>query len=366
MKNTFGNSLALSIFGESHGPAIGATLAGLAPGIEVDYAFIEKKLALRAPSGSISTSRKEADSFEILSGVYQGKTTGTPLTIIIRNQNTRSEDYLRDADLVRPGHADFSANCKYHGFQDPRGGGHFSGRITAALVAACAICEQILQSKGIRIGTHIQSCAGINDVDFDLTNLEENLNRLSEKNFPVLCQQQGEKMQQAILAAKANKDSVGGILETVMTGIEAGLGEPWFDSIESVLSHAIFSIPAVKGISFGSGFTLAEMTGSQANDSPVVSDDGTVVFESNHNGGINGGITNGMPIVFQTVIKPTPSIALEQDTINLKAMKNEKLSIKGRHDPAIIHRASHVVNALSAFVICDFLAMRHGTDYLAK
>ncbi len=363
MKSTFGNSLVLTIFGESHGPAIGATLAGLAPGFPIDSDFIREKLALRAPQGQISTARKEADDFEIISGVFQNKTTGTPLTIIIRNQNTRSADYTATAAVLRPGHADYTAECKYHGFQDYRGGGHFSGRITAALVAVLAVCEQMLLSKNILIGTHIKECAGISDSSFQYERLNEQVKQLNQKIFPVLDEKQGQKMQKKIIAAKSEKDSVGGILETVIIGIEAGLGEPWFDSIESMLAHAMFSIPAIKGIAFGDGFAFAGKQGSQANDSPYITDRGEIAFRSNHNGGINGGISNGMPIVFNTVVKPTPSIAQAQDSINLKTRKAETIEIKGRHDPAIIHRARQVVNALTAFVLCDFLTLRYGTDW---
>lgn len=370
MKNTFGNSLNLTIFGESHGPAIGAVLTGMAPGIKIDEDFIKMRLAMRAPHGQISTSRKEKDQFQILSGVFEGKTTGTPIAIVIPNKNTRSKDYQKE--YLRPGHADYSAYAKYHGFQDWRGGGQFSGRVTAAIVAACSICEQVLQEKNIIVASHIKECAGIVDSNFETILGQENhadiLEELNNKQFAVIDDAKGEKMQAEILKAKSQKDSVGGILETIIFGLEAGIGEPYFDSIESLLSHAVFSIPAVKAIAFGAGFQFARIKGSEANDSPTIDASADridqIKFASNNNGGINGGISNGMPILFSTVIKPTPSIAQKQKTVNIKTLETTDLEIVGRHDPAIIHRIRQVVNSISAFVICDFLALRYGTDYL--
>lgn len=376
MKNTFGQSVSITLFGESHGPAIGAVLAGIAPGLKIDNKFIKQRLALRSARCDLSTARNEKDQFQILSGVFEGKTTGSPLAILIPNQDVRSSDYTEIKDLLRPGHADYTAHCKYHGFQDFRGGGHFSGRITAALVCAAAICEKALLDKNIIISSHIKRCAGINDKEFsvyldenkiklDSRNLSSLLININNKSFPVFDDNQADKMQIAIRQAKDAKDSVGGILETIVIGLEAGIGEPWFDTLESVLSHGIFSIPAVKGISFGDGFKLADLKGSQANDSPVMQD-GSITFKSNHNGGINGGISNGMPLIFQTVIKPTPSITKKQWTVNIKKKENSVLQIQGRHDPAIVHRARQAVNAITSLVLCDLLALRHGTDWLAK
>jgi len=361
MKNTIGTNVAVTIFGESHGNAIGAIIDGLASGIAVDEAFIKAQLALRRPHGLISTSRKEEDIFKIESGVFEGKTTGTPICIIIPNSDTRSGDY--NNEIARPSHADYAANCKYHGFEDYRGGGHFSGRITAALVAAGAIIISALRQKNILIGTHISRCAGINDSPFN--DLESEISAIAGKPFGVIDDLKGDEMQKKILEAKAEGDSVGGILETAVINLPAGLGEPWFDTVEGVLSKALFSIPAVKGVEFGDGFALADMKGSEAND-PLYAEDGKIGTLTNKNGGINGGITNGMPLIFKTVIKPTPTILKEQKTVNLKTKENCVLSAKGRHDPCIVHRARVVADSVTAIVLADILATRYGTDWLAE
>lgn len=363
MKNTFGQHIAVTLFGESHGAAIGAVLDGLCPGTPVDEENIRRMLQLRQPGGKISTARKEKDLFEIVSGAVNGIATGTPLTILIRNQDTKSSDYARLQTLMRPGHADYPAQCKYHGYQDTRGGGHFSGRLTAALVAAGAICHSALKEKGIEIGTHISRCAGIPDRGFG--NLDEDIAKLSQSLFPVLDETAGEQMQAAILAAKEEGDSVGGVLETAVTGLPSGVGEPWFDTFESLLAHILFSVPAVKGVEFGDGFALADMRGSEAND-PLCYVDGEVVATSNHGGGIGGGITTGMPVVFRCAIKPTPSIAKPQQTVDILLKENSVLEIKGRHDPAIVHRARIVIDAVTAIAVYDMLAGRYGTDYFAK
>ena len=361
MKNTFGTSLTVTLFGESHGPEIGAVLDGLAPGIPVDESFIASQLTLRRPAGSISTARQEADAFRIVSGVFEGRTTGAPLAILIPNADTRSRDYLRGP--ARPGHADFTAWAKYHGFEDYRGGGHFSGRITAVLVAAGAVVLGALKAKGILLGTHIARCAGIDDASFG-EDLSAELNKLNTLPFAVLDEARGALMQKAIEAAAAQGDSVGGILETAVLGLPAGVGEPWFDTVEGTLSHALFSVPAVKGVEFGSGFAFADMTGSTAND-PLRIRDGHPVTVTNHNGGVNGGITNGMPLLFRCVVKPTPSIALEQQTVNPLTGEETLLRISGRHDPAIIHRARVVVDSVTALTLADLLVLRFGTDWLA-
>ena len=339
MKNTFGNAVSITLFGESHGPSIGCVIDGLAPGIPVDEGIIAEMLTRRRPSGAISTARQEVDKFVIESGVFNNRTTGTPICIRIPNEDTRSGDYSR---LARPGHADYTAHCKYHGYEDYRGGGHFSGRITAALVAAAGIIIPALEKKGISIQTNIHRLAGVPGNGNTHVNAE---------------------MEEKILSAKSNGDSVGGVLETTVTGLPAGVGEPWFDSVESMLSHALFSIPAVKGVEFGDGFALAEMIGSKANDAFSVSADG-IVTETNHNGGINGGITNGMPLVFRCAIKPTPTIAKVQNTIDLESGSPAELQAKGRHDPCIVHRAAVVVDAITAITLCDLLTMRYGTDWL--
>lgn len=363
MKNTFGQHIAVTLFGESHGSAIGAVLDGLCPGIPVDEENIRRMLRLRQPGGAISTARQEKDAFEIVSGVLNGVATGTPLTVLIRNSDTNSGDYAAMQTLMRPGHGDYPAQCKYHGYQDTRGGGHFSGRLTAALVAAGAICHSALAAKGIAIGTHIFRCAGIPDRSFG--DLRKDIGQLSESLFPVLDEAAGGRMREAILAAKAEGDSVGGILETAVTGLPAGVGEPWFDTFESLLSHILFSVPAVKGVEFGDGFALADMRGSAAND-PLRYEDGKVLAASNHGGGIGGGITSGMPVIFRCAIKPTPSIARAQQTVDILSGKNATLEIRGRHDPAIVHRARIVIDAVTAIAVYDMLAGRFGTDYFAK
>lgn len=361
MKNTFGTSLTVTLFGESHGPEIGTVIDGLAPGIPVDESFIAGQLLLRRPAGRISTARQEADAFRIVSGVFEGRTTGTPLAILIPNADTRSGDYLRGP--VRPGHADLTADAKYHGFEDYRGGGHFSGRVTAALVAAGAVVIPALRAKGILIGTHIARCAGIDDRPFG-EDLTPDLEKLNVTAFAVLDESAGSRMREEIEKTAARGDSVGGVLETAVAGMPAGVGEPWFDAVESALSRALFAIPAVKGVSFGSGFALADMTGSEAND-PVRMKDGVPVTVTNHNGGVNGGITNGMPVLFRCAVKPTPSISLQQQTIDLRTREDTLLQVSGRHDPAIVHRARVVVDSVTALVLADLLSLRFGTDYLA-
>ena len=361
MKNTFGNSLTVTIFGESHGLYIGAVIDGISPGITVSEEYIENMLYLRSAGDDFSTSRKEADKFIIASGVFEGKTTGTPLTIIIPNTDTHSKDYSENRSKARPSHADFTAFAKYHGFEDYRGGGHFSGRLTAAIVAAGAVVIPALQKKGIYIGSHIKSIGNIKDRNFE--DIKADLELVKNDRFAVLDTEAKEKMKQAILDAKAEGDSIGGTIETVITGIPAGVGEPMFDSMESMLSHAIFSVPAVKGIEFGAGFELSQMKGSQANDSFYIKD-GKTETVTNNSGGINGGITNGMPIIFKTAIRPTPSIAKTQKTVDFIKNQDTEITICGRHDPCIVQRAKTVIDCISALVISDMLISRFGTDYL--
>ncbi len=358
MKNTFGQSVAITLFGESHGEYIGAVLDGMVPGLTVDEAFIRHQLSLRRPQGKISTARVEADEFKIISGVFEGKTTGTPLCILIPNTNTRSKDY--DRNIPRPGHADYAAECKYHGYQDPRGGGHFSGRITAALVAAGAIAISALRQNGILVGTHISRIFDICDRSFN--SYESDIETLADLSFPVLDFQKADLMRACIEDAASEGDSVGGILETAVIGLPAGIGEPWFDTVEGVLSHALFSIPAIKGVEFGEGFGMADLRGSEANDA-LRMENGRVITTTNHNGGINGGITNGMPLIFRCAVKPTPSIFQEQESVDLASGQNTTLTLQGRHDPAIIHRARVVVDSVVALVLCDLLALRFGTDF---
>ena len=350
MKNTFGNSVCLTLFGESHGEYIGAVLDGLAPGIKIDRDYINARLAERRPSGKISTARVENDEFIIASGEFEGYTTGTPLTILIPNENKNSKDYSSLKTTPRPSHADYTAECKYHGFQDFRGGGHFSGRITAALVAAGAILRSALLNKGIKIGSHIIELHGAADRRFE--NFEEDFAVLESKSFPALTDTAEENMRREAEKAAAGGDSVGGILETAVIGVPAGVGEPWFDTVESMLAHALFSVPAVKGVEFGAGFAFADMYGSEANDAFALRD-GKVVTKTNNNGGINGGMANGMPITFRVAVKPTPSIAKEQNSVSISNKKQVKLQISGRHDPCIVPRAVPVIEAAAAIAIYD-------------
>ena len=363
MKNTIGTSVALTLFGESHGAAVGAVLDGLAPGIAVDEEFIRSQLTLRRPFGDISTPRVEPDNFVIESGVFEGKTTGTPICIVIPNVNTKSKDYSEIRSKARPGHADYTAFEKYHGFEDYRGGGHFSGRITAGIVAAGAIAISALKAKEIYVGTHISRLAGVKDRSF--VNLKEDIESVNNKVFAVLDDNAKTAMLAAAKAAQIEGDSVGGVLETAVIGLPAGVGEPWFDSIESKLSRALFGIPAIKGVEFGGGFSLCDMLGSEAND-PIRIEKGEIKTLTNNNGGINGGITNGMPVLFRCGVKPTPTIHKEQQTVDFIKGENVQFTAGGRHDPCIVHRARVVIDSITAIVLCDILSERFGTDWLAK
>ena len=361
MKNTIGTSVALTLFGESHGEYIGAVLDGLAPGIDVDEEYVSHCLSQRRPSGDISTARSEPDEYEIVSGVCGGKTTGAPICILIPNKNARPSDYEKTGFIPRPSHADFSAREKYHGFEDIRGGGHFSGRLTAPVVAAGAVVRSALKRNGIIIGTHIKRLAGVDDRAF--ADISGDISYLESASFPALDPDAGEKMINKIKAARDDGDSVGGVLECAVLGVPAGVGEPWFYGVESALSRALFAIPAVKGVEFGAGFKMSDMRGSEANDAYRF--DGEKVFtKSNNNGGVLGGITTGMPILFSVAIKPTPSIFKEQESVDLSTMENVSLSLSGRHDPAIVHRARAVVDAVASVVVADLLALRYGTDFI--
>lgn len=350
--NTWGSKLKISIFGESHGEGIGVVIDGIPSGLTLDKDFIRSEMSRRAPGkDKLSTPRKEADEVEILSGVVDGKTCGTPICGIIRNTNTRSRDYT--PNLLRPGHADFTGFQKYGASHDFRGGGHFSGRITAPLVFAGAIAKQVLIQDGITIGSHIKAIHGVyEDSFFDHALTPEFLNDISAKPFPVISDVTGEKMQKEITDAASAKNSVGGIIECAAIGIKPGFGSPFFASLESLISSMMFSIPAVKGIEFGKGFDLCNMTGIEAND-PFETDGEQIYTTTNNNGGINGGITNGMPMIFSVGIKPTPSIAQEQNTVDTNTMKNVKLEIKGRHDPCIVQRAAVVVESAAALAILE-------------
>lgn len=357
MADWTGNNIKLSIFGTSHGPYIGASIDGLPAGIKVSEDSIRKALSLRRPGGRISTARVEQDEFEIISGVFNGYTSGDCLTVIIANSDTRSKDYSELKIKPRPSHADYSANVKYDGFNDYRGGGHFSGRLTAAIVALCAIIRDVLSFKGITVGSHIRSIGEIEDDRLSFK--KEELDYLNEQYFAVLNEETKDKMLKLIEEARNSQDSVGGIIETAVLGLPCGIGEPYFDSVESRLASLIFSIGGVKGVEFGSGFDISRMYGHEANDE-FAYDNGTVITLTNHNGGINGGITNGMPLVVSTAIKPTPSISRVQRTVNLQTGENCELEIHGRHDPCIVHRARIVVDSLICFGLLDLCISEYG------
>ena len=361
MKNTFGNALKVTLFGESHGEMIGTVIDGLTPGIEIDYGFIDSQLERRRSKATVCTQRKEKDEYKIVSGILNGQTTGTPLCIMIPNMDTKSSDYQIFDAVARPGHADYTAHCKYHGYQDHRGGGHFSGRVTVALVAAGAIVQSALAKKGILVGTHIKKCGSVYDRDFD--NYAKDIEYIQSIPFSILDKDAEKQMMDIMIDAKKQNDSIGGIMETAIIGMPAGVGEPWFDTVESMLSHAMFAIPAIKGVEFGAGFACADMLGSEMNDEVYI-EDGKILTRSNNNGGINGGISNGMPIVFRCAIKPASSIPQKQKTVNFKEMTQTEVEIAGRHDSAIIPRACVVTETMSALVIADALLSRYGTDYL--
>ena len=348
-----------TIFGESHGPAIGVVLQDLPSGIPFDGDFIAAELARRATGKNpLSTARKEADRVEVLSGLFNGRTTGTPLAMMIRNGDQHSKDYENIKDLARPGHADYTGFVRYSGNNDHRGGGHFSGRLTAPLVAAGALAKLALMEKGVSVAAHIASIGGIPDAPVDPVRPDmETLIACGKKPFPVLSDAAGEAMQALILSCREESDSVGGIIECLVTGLPAGLGAPDFDrNAETAFARALFAVPAVKGIEFGDGFSLAGMRGSEAND-PFRMEGDVIRTTSNHNGGILGGITNGMPILFRAAIKPTPSIAREQETVNFRRGENAPITISGRHDPCIVHRAVPVVEAAAALAATELLGL---------
>lgn len=361
MKSVFGDNLQISLFGESHSAAIGAVITGLAPGIRLDLDFIESQMEKRRARGRISTKRQEPDKLHFVSGYFNGCTTGTPLCLLIENTVQRSGDYEKTKNLPRPSHADYTAQEKYLGYQDYRGGGHFSGRLTAPIVAAGAICMQVLRDKGIRIGTHISALHGIADTPFaaEEAALLRQLSALEGEGFPTLDAAIGEEMVREIERAAAEGDSLGGILETAVVGLPAGIGEPFFGSVESKLSALLYSVPGIKGVEFGLGFGFAGQTGSEAND-PFFMEGDRVKTASNHNGGINGGITNGMPLLFRMAVRPTASIYQVQKTVDLSTRADAELQIAGRHDPAIIHRARVVADAVTAIGLCDLFCERYG------
>ncbi|MDD2647528.1 MAG: chorismate synthase [Eubacteriales bacterium] len=351
-----GNRLRLSVFGESHGEGIGLVAENLPSGIEIDTCAIVAEMARRAPGKSpLSTPRREADEPRFISGVYKGHTTGTPLCAIIENTNTRSADYERTESFARPGHADFTGFKRYSGFNDLRGGGHFSGRLTAPIVLIGAILRPFLSAKGIEIGAHIVRIGKAEDRRLESGEITpELLSRLRAQELPVLTCGIDEKMRAEVGSAKKDGDSVGGIIETAATGLPAGLGDPMFDGVESLVSRAFFAVPAVKGVAFGAGFQAAEMRGSECNDA-LYTENGRVCSKTNNNGGILGGITVGTPLTVSAAIKPTPSIAIKQKTVTIDGNENGEIEVRGRHDPCIVPRAVPVLESALIFALADII-----------
>ena len=343
------------IFGESHGPAIGVVVEGVPAGLELDLEQVQKELDRRKPGQDpTATARKESDRVEVLSGVFEGKTTGAPLAMVIRNSDQHSKDYESIRYTPRPSHGDYAGFIKSKGCLDYRGGGHFSGRLTAPLVAAGAVAKQVLAGHGVKVGAHISSIYGICDAALEDS---EDLEAVAAKAFPVLDDGKGEEMRQAILEAKEEQDSVGGAIECAVTGLPAGLGSPDFGcNVEGIFSQYLFAVPAVKGIEFGAGVAFSLMRGSEAND-PFAVKDGKVVTKTNHAGGVNGGITNGMPVTFEVTIRPTPSISLPQESVDLRTGEEVEMEIKGRHDPCIVPRAVPVIEAAAALAACQVLGI---------
>ena len=347
MSSSFNGNIKFTIFGQSHSPAIGVTVEGLPAGFEPDMSELARFMQRRAPGrNEFSTPRSEADVPEFISGLFDGRLCGTPLTAIIKNTNIRSGDYSELKYKPRPGHADFTAGERYNNAQDYTGGGHFSGRLTAPLCIVGGLCLQLLRAEGISVVTRIAELGGVAD--------KGEICSTADKPFPVVNDECGEKMKAAILSAKAEGDSVGGVIECAVSGCPAGIGDPMFGGMENRISSLVFGIPAVKGIEFGAGFDAAKMLGSENND-PFAVENGNIITKTNNCGGILGGITTGMPIVFRAAVKPTPSIAREQDTVDLRTMENTKLTVHGRHDPCIVPRAVPCIEAAAAIAVYDAL-----------
>lgn len=356
MSSIWGTNIKISVFGESHGPAIGVTIDNIPSGLKVDLDYINKEMRRRAPGQSLSTPRREQDAPEILSGVMNGCTTGAPLTAIIRNTNTRSQDYSKLQSIPRPSHADYTGSMRYKGFNDIRGGGHFSGRLTAPIVFAGSILRQALEEKGIIISSHIKSIHGLEDASLSSMELNSQLaEALRRMPLPLINKSLLPSFTEEIEKARASQDSVGGIIEGAIYNLPEGIGDPMFQSVESQLASMLFSIPGVKGVEFGSGFDITRLMGSEAND-PFHINGGRIVTSSNHSGGIQGGITNGMPVIWRAAIKPTASIGRCQHSVNLSTMEETSLEITGRHDPCIVLRAVPVLEAACAIVIFDLLS----------
>ncbi len=355
MSATYGKNINFTIFGESHGVAIGGVLANLPAGHEIDFDAIDKDLARRNHRAFYSTQRAEADKYEILSGVFEGKVTGAPLSFIIRNSDTKSGDYSELKSLMRPGHSDYPAFIKYGGNNDVRGGGHFSGRLTAPIVFAGSLIKQYLKNKGIVVFSHILSVGSVKGKSIlDSMPTPEKIDRLTKAEMPVLDDKLVDLFGEEIKKHQADNNSIGGVIECCILNVPAGMGEPFFNSVESEISKIMFSIPAVKGIEFGKGFGITEMTGFDANDKYCF-ENGKITAKTNNNGGILGGITNGMPIVFRVAIKPTPSVFKSQETVNVKTGENDVLTLKGRHDACIVPRACAPVECAAALAVFDML-----------
>lgn len=356
MSSTWGEKIKISVFGESHGEAVGIVIDGLPAGEKIDFDELYAQMSRRAPGSAVgSTPRKEADEVKILSGMLKNVTTGAPVCCIIENTNTRSTDYSAFMTTPRPSHADYAGLIRYGGYNDIRGGGHFSGRLTAPLTAAGAICRQMLSRRGVEIGAHIYCIGDIYDAPFDMERVDKALlKRLNTEKFCVIDPEAGERMKEEIEKAGSDGDSIGGIAECAAAGLAAGIGEPMFGGLESRIASILFGVPAVKGVEFGAGFALSKMRGSQANDT-MYYENGEVKTRHNNNGGITGGISNGMPLIVRAAIKPTPSIAKEQNTVNLETKQNDTLSIKGRHDGCITVRAVPVIESAVAIALLDII-----------
>lgn len=356
MSSTYGERIKISVFGESHGNGIGVVVDGLPAGVKIDMDKVLVQMARRAPGKDrTATPRLEKDFPNVLSGMLDDTLTGAPLCAVIENTNTRSGDYSNLLSCPRPGHSDYAAFVKYNGANDIKGGGHFSGRITAPIVFAGAVCRQLLEQKGIKIAAHIASIGSVEDERFNPVEIEDELiERLNLSSFALIDGSTEEKMRDEVEKARTSLDSVGGTIECAVTGIGAGFGNPMFDGVEGVIAKAVFGVPAIKGIEFGKGFELSKMRGSQSND-PFRYKDGRVVTETNNMGGILGGITNGMPVIFRAAVKPTPSIAQKQKTVDLQKKENAELEVHGRHDPCIVPRAVPVIEAVTAIAVINML-----------
>lgn len=354
--NTFGQNVKITISGESHSDFISMVITGLPVGLHIDESLIQDQLAKRRPHDELTTARVEKDRYQFTTGLFSKSTTGGPLTVVVPNENVRKDDYANLHGIPRPGHADYPAMIKYPDFMNKTGGGMFSGRMTVLYVIIGAIAKQILNGKGVFVGSHILQIHKIKDRAFKPENIKNNLiDKLEKTDFPVIDESKEIKMRAEVLEAKAANDSIGGIIETAVIGLPVGVGEPLFDSVESTLSHLLFSIPAVKGVEYGDGFSFAKSFGSAVADGYLYNSEGKIVTFTNHNGGLLGGLSTGMPVIVRTVIKPTSSIGITQKSVNLITKTPVSVTISGRHDPCIAIRGVHVVNAIIYFGILDLV-----------